>query len=193
MSSLIYIVIMGLLNALRGGLAKEITISQKIDTRPMWMACMAIATGGLLFHLTYEPLISLGVCMLTLFLAFLVSFSFGWGKYFNAAFPDMKYVSETEVKIIDVITTKIYKDPTDKKEFERWCLIAMSLRGLLFYPVFIILSFANPWALLFGFGMALMGPIYFARRIFPETKSIRVAEFTTGCLLGGLICLSLTI
>lgn len=117
--------------------------------------------------------------------------SLGWGKYFNVAFPNMAYVNETEVPIIDKVTTAIMGAPITQGQFARWCFVAFFFRSWLFYPLFVMLAYYNLDALWIGLGVVLMPAIYWARQFTPVAKSIRYAEFTYGTLLGLLILLSL--
>lgn len=128
---------------------------------------------------------------LMVYSGYYLGISLGWGKYFNVAFPNMAYVNETEVPIIDKVTTAIMGTPTTPGQFERWCFVAFFFRSWLFYPLFVMLAYFNMDALCIGFGVVLMPVIYWARRLTPVAQSIRYAEFTYGTLLGLLILLSL--
>lgn len=114
----------------------------------------------------------------------------GWGKYLNILSGNMQYVNEKEVKPIDWLATKLYGFPKESSDFIRWCFVAFSLRGMMFYPVFIGLSFYNTKALFYGVGCILMGVIYYAAGFTPVGFQVRAGEIMYGALLGLLIALS---
>lgn len=177
---MILTIVLGYLNAIRGA---------GIWDRDWWLMLMAINIA------VYFPLSLPHQMMLVpvIFLLLLVGFAPGWGKYFNVAYTNMAYIDEVEFKPIDWICDKILGKPATILAFKRWCFLAMSIRGMLFYPLFIFLSFINPLALLYGLGVISMGLIYWLRKFTPESYSIRVSEFTFGCFLGVLIYCSLTV
>lgn len=85
--------------------------------------------------------------------------------------------------LIDRLTNKI-RPVCDKT----WGLIFFTLRGLYIYPLFIALSYLlTPWALLIGFGGALMGVCY---RYSP---SVLVSEYKMGAVIGLMFSLVLFI
>ena len=63
----------------------------------------------------------------------------------------------------------------------------MALRGLHFYPAFLPLAWADPWALAWGLGVLLQGPCYWLGGRLSATHGVRVAEALTGLLFGTLI------
>jgi len=121
------------------------------------------------------------------------SFSFGWGKYFAVFTGNMATIPETEVKPIDWIVNKLLGVPKTIGELKRWSLLAMSLRGSMFYPLFAMLGLYHPIAFLYGTGTVLMGPVYGLMNYLPEKlkpHSIRIAEVLYGALLGILTTFS---
>jgi hypothetical protein len=125
------------------------------------------------------------------FLLLLLGFALGWGTYLNVAFPNVRYINESEVEIIDRLATRLYKKPTNALEFSNWCFIAFTFRSMLFYPLFIALAALNPAALLWGLGVLLMPVIYWLRRYTPERHAVRIAEAAFGAWLGLLVKQSL--
>jgi hypothetical protein len=110
-------------------------------------------------------------------------------------------VAMEEVKSIDWITTKIYKEPTDYKSARNWGTIGMALRGFsMSIPLFIGLAWylGNPWLSLLSMPMLLQGPIY---RIVHDDYygTVRVkrlinygqAEMLTGFLYGLLTSIAI--
>jgi hypothetical protein len=185
MLTFLYILSMGVLNALRGsGLLSSTKYAwvNIIFGRATFMLAMAVDTYFFTVK-TDQPWWSLDL----LFAAFWISFAPGWGKYMNAAFPNMRYMNETEDKPIDWLGHEWFGTPTTATQFATQCAVDMGLRGLLFVPIFVYLYFVNGHPLWTALGMLSMGSIYWARRVFPAAISIRIAEFATGCLLGGLI------
>lgn len=184
--------IFAILNALRGSGFWKNDPAKLIDyllSRPFWMVLMTCATVvyANYHHYSISALIYISVVMLT-FLE--IGFCLGWGKYLNIAYPKMIYAAEDEVKIIDWITTKLYRQPVTEKEFSNWCFIAFFFRSMLFYPLFAALSFYNIHALYYGTAVVLMPVIYWCRHFVPAKYSVRCAEFIFGGLLGLLITLS---
>lgn len=193
---MILAIIFAILNALRGsGFWKDDSPDAKpriidyILARPFWMVCMALsveidrvyaAVGNLVqFSIVYHFLIT--------FFTLWFGFVFGWGKYLNVAFPNVKYINESEIRAIDWLADKICGKPLNKYAFSRWCFVAFTFRSLLFYPIFVILSLYNTYALFWGMGILFMPVIYWLRRFTPEVYSVRIAEFAFGGLLGFLI------
>lgn len=164
------------LNALRGS-----GRFQYIFTRPAVSLYMGCAVG----MYTVSPVIGTIV-----FLGLWGGLTPGWGKYFNVMTGSLVYRDETEIKVIDQLTTLICGYPQDRQHFIRWCFIAMSLRGLLFYPMFIALSFFHIYALPYGLLTTLMGVVYWSAKFAPEQCRVRYAELVYGGLLGCLIALS---
>ncbi len=115
----------------------------------------------------------------------------GWGKYLNILSGNMQYVNESEVKPIDWLTTKICGFPTSPQQFVRWCFVAMTLRGLLFYPLFLVLSLYNHQSPLWGIGCTLMGCVYYVARLAPIGYQVRTGEALYGALLGWLMLIFL--
>ena len=103
----------------------------------------------------------------------------------------MKYVNETEVAPIDWIATKICGTPANSSQFIRWCFVAFTFRGLLFYPVFLALSIYNHQSSLWGLGCILMGCTYYTARIAPIGHQVRAGESITGALFGIIAALSI--
>lgn len=182
----IFSLIIGGIDALRGSGWKK-----DIFSRPFWAACMGTTMQFFACLALDYSIVDASIIGLIVSLLMWLGLAPGWGKYFNVAYPDMKYVNEKEVKFIDDFTTKIYKQPANEREFSRWCFIAFTLRSLLFYPIFIGLSFFNPISLLVGIGVLTMPIVYWARKFVPVSISIRCAEFTHRTILGLLMCLSI--
>lgn len=168
----LFIISMGILNALRGS---------GLFIKLVWYALMAITIGLYAQMYYFIPLF---------FITLWAGFSPGWGKYFNCAYTNITYIDEKEFLPIDWLTDKIMGKPVTYYQFQHWCFVAMSFRGLLLYPVFVVLAYKYPQAYGYGFIMAEMGLIYLARGLVPEKYSIRIAEFFTGCLIGGIVVLS---
>lgn len=181
---MIFTLLMGYLNAMRGS---------GIYRRDWWIMIMAWNICWLMHFLIGLSLPHVMMLMPVIFLLLLAGFAPGWGKYFNMSYTNMAYINEVEFKPIDWICDKLLGKPTTILAFKRWCFLAMSIRGMLFYPLFIFLSFINPLALVYGLGVLSMGLIYWLRKFIPESYSIRIAEFTYGCVLGALIHVSLTV
>lgn len=186
------------LNALRGsGFWKKDdneqrprTVSERLLARDTWLLLMAMVICGKLIHAGYVSLPHAMILVPFFFLITLACFSPGWGKYFNVITGNLIYRDEGEVKAIDRLTTIICGYPKDRPHFIRWCFVAMSLRGLLFYPLFIALSLFHISALFYGLFTALMGVVYWSAKFVPEQYNIRYAELVYGGLLGFLIALS---
>lgn len=168
-----------LLNALRGG---------AYLSRPLCALGMGVGVATLKY--LQAPLQQALIMGAIVFIDMWLGLVLGWGKYLNIFSGDMKYVNESEVKPIDWIATKICGFPTNSTHFVRWCFVAMTLRGVLFYPVFITLSWYNHNALCFGVGVTLMGAVYYVARIAPPNVQVRVGEVIYGALLGLLISFS---
>lgn len=156
------------------------------------MSCATgMGLGVLAFELYYDfPLHHAFTVFCVVFWGILLGLVWGWGKYLNIFSGNMKYVEESEVKLIDWITTKICGKPTNQNQFKEWCFVAFTFRGMLFYPIFLGLSLFNASAAILGIGCALMGCVYYVARITPERHQVRVGEFLYGGLLGLLIALS---
>ncbi len=188
--------VFAILNALRGsGFWKEDNPDAKpriidfILARHFWMLLMASSAE---IYRAYESMVTMGWFSVSLhflitFLTLWLGFVFGWGKYLNVAFPNVKYIGEDEIKPIDWLATKICGTPVTGAQFSRWCFVAFLFRSMIFYPVFMGLAFYNIHALYWGCGLMLMPVIYWLRRFTPEVYSVRIAEFTFGALLGFLI------
>lgn len=177
---MILAIILGLLNAIRGAGVWE---------RDWWLMLMACSICYCM------PLVITHQMMLVpvVFLLLLIGFVPGWGKYFNMAYTNMAYINETECKPIDFICDKTLGKPQTEKQFKIWCFLAMSIRGVLFYPLFIFLSVFNAYSLLYGLCVFSMGVIYYLRKYTPEKYSIRCSEFAYLFILGAFIFEILTI
>ncbi len=173
--NLIIIILFAVLNALRG--------SGFIDR----CACAFGMGISVLVFSAYQNLSDLTLISLMIFTGMWLGLVWGWGKYLNIFSGNLAYVNEVEVAPIDWIVTKICGKPATEKAFVFWCFLAMTLRGLLFYPVFVGLSFYKLDALLYGLGCVLMGFVYFVARIAPVRWQVRTGEFLYGGLLGLLI------
>lgn len=191
----------GLLNAIRGsGFWKKGadgestgTLSENILARDSWLffitLCIMIAivvSGKLPLQaaMIYTP-----ICMLTC----LFAWSFGWGKYMNVAFPNIKYADEKEVLTIDWLCDKIVGKPTNEKQFIVWCFVAFAFRSLLFYPIFMFLALVTHSyvPLVCGLGVLSQPVIYWLRKVFKPEGALRKAELAYGAALGASIGLSL--
>lgn len=181
---MIFTLLMGYLNAMRGS---------GIFERDWWIMIMA---WNICWLIRYQVGFSLPHIMMLMPLVYgilMLGFMPGWGKYFNVAFTNIAYINEREFKPIDWVCDIILGKPTTILAFERWCFLAMTLRGMLFYPLFVFLSLFNPMAMFYGWGVCSMGIVYWLRIFTPESYSIRIAEFAYGCVLGALIYISLTV
>ncbi len=183
----------GVLNALRGSgfwdrppPDKTPFWAQVVFSRESWMAAMVSAslifTGAEIAdweRIAYWLLMWFG-------------FMWGWGLYLNVAFPNLLYINESEVLVVDWLATKLYKKPRTPQEFSNWCFIAFFFRSMFLYPVFVLLFFKHPHALCWGIGVLSMPIVYWIRRYTPEIYAVRIAEFTFGSILGALIAATLT-
>ena len=176
--------VLGYLNAIRGS---------GVWNRDWWIMLMSINIAAAINGAASISIPHTMMLVPFIFLILLVGFVPGWGKYFNMSYTNMAYINEVEFKPIDWICNKLLGKPTTMLAFKRWCFLAMSIRGMLFYPLFIFLSFINPLALVYGFGVLSMGLIYWLRKFTPESHSIRIAEFAYLCVYGALIHTSLTV
>lgn len=105
----------------------------------------------------------------------------GWGKYF-CAFHGKDTREEHEEEWIDYLT-----DPIDNHYLRG--TVAMSLRGLYLWPLFIGLSFVlSPYCALLGVGMILQGPLYHISKYMTdwEPRMAELSEYMTGLLIGVL-------
>lgn len=179
MINFILIPIFSLLNALRGGAH---------ISRPTCAFGMGLSVFILkYFQVSLEQSIIMGFIV---FLGMWFGLVLGWGKYLNILSGNMQYVHEDEIKPIDWVANTICGFSQNSDQFIRWCFVAMSLRGALFYPVFIALSYYNHNALVFGLGSILMGFVYCLARLAPIGTQVRASELMYGALLGLLISLS---
>lgn len=176
MSILILSLAMAILNALRG--------SGRFILFNRWSVCLY--AGLIALSITHNPVQAL-IVSVGIFLGLLL----GWGKYLNLFSGNLIYKDETEVKVIDFITDRICGKPTTSHNFKRWCLVAMSLRGLLFYPLFAGLGYFHPQAFYIGAGCLLMGLSYKAASALSPQYQVRGGEFIWGGVLGSLIGMAL--
>jgi hypothetical protein len=178
MINLLVIAIFSALNALRG--------SGMID-RMTCAAGMGIAT----LLLPNQSIDHSAIIILIAFIGLWIGFACGWNKYLNIFSGNMQYVNEVCVKPIDWIATKICGIPTNSGQFITWCFVAFTIRGLLFYPVFLALSLYSHHSPLWGLGSALMGCAYYTARIAPVGGQVRVGESIYGAVLGIITVLSI--
>lgn len=169
------------LNALRG--------SGVIDRMTCALLMGIVAAGIADFHLPNVEYV-VNILFITL-LGMYSGLVCSWGKYLNIFSGNMEYVDEIGVPPIDWITNKLCGKPTNPAQFMRWCFVALTLRGLLFYPVFVVLALYNQKAFIYGVGCGLMGVCYYIAKISPLRWQVRTGEFLYGGLIGGLIGLSL--
>jgi len=185
MIALLVIIASALLNRLRGwGVKKDMVY-------PAWQAWLdrfgskgyVAAYMGLLFGLyALDPIVG-GVVAL----GYAIWAIFGWGDYWD--YTDQP---NDEVWIIDTIVARYFK-PGAMADFA-----SMSLRGLLGYPLFVLLAvyLGSMWPLLIGLGMAAQGAIYHVffkqlGRVIDWEKAFITAELVTGAWIGALIVVSL--
>jgi hypothetical protein len=165
--------IFGLINRLRGS---DVPLTNKVITSLVCGVIMGIyAENWVIFSI-----VSIGIYIWAVF---------GWGKYF-AAFHGRYNVNEKEFYPADLVADKLYLK--GKLNANDAGMVGMAIRALLALPMFIGLGiYLNSYLPLYGLLMALQGVIYRDMKYLPEEKAIPVAEVLTGCLLGGLILLSI--
>lgn len=182
---LLVIICSALINRLRGWSLK------KNVSYPAWQVLLSRFSGkaictvylGMLFWLfTFDPIIG-GIVTL----GYMVWAVFGWGDYW-----DYSDDPNDEVWLIDVIVARYFKSGA-MADF-----VSMSLRGVLGYPLFVMLAvyLGSLWPLLFGLGMAAQGAIYHVffkllGRIIHWEKAFITAELVMGGWIGALIIASL--
>lgn len=77
------------------------------------------------------------------------------------------------------------------RENKRRGTLWLALRGLHLYPLFAALAVLHgPAALLWGLGVALMGPVYYLAGVFRRDGAVRLGEYAYFWLAGILILLS---
>ena len=112
----------------------------------------------------------------------------GWGSYF-CAFTGDNNTQKKEIPWIDHLGVKLVPQ-TDTASNRTRGTIQMSLRSLYMYPMHIVLAFTfTPWALVFGLGCTLQGPVYGAMRWLPNyaVHGVMVAEIIYGLVIGFLL------
>lgn len=160
-----------ILNALRGSHVIQRIICAGLMGVVAW--CFTVVTIGYI-----------------VWIGMLIGLSFGWGKYFAVFTGNMDTIKESEVKPIDRIVNYIYGIPSNIRQLKIWSFIAMTIRGGLFYPLFVGLSFYNVNALLYGIGVFSMGLVYWLMNFAPEKYAVRTAKCLYGAILGGLVGIS---
>lgn len=171
-----------ILNVLRG-----------LSVLSRWTACLIMAMIVLFiatFFSYYDNGHLLAVSFTTAF-GMLFGLSFGWGKYFAIFTGNMATIQESEVKPIDWLVNKMLGVPQTVKQLKWWSFVAFTLRGGLFYPLFIALAFYKPFALLYGLGVFSMGIAFGLMNLIPEKYAPAGGHFLYGGILGYLISLSL--
>ena len=180
MINLLLIPLFATLNALRGG--------GYID-RLFCTFCMALSVFAI--EICQEiPIDHAMIIFAVTFVGIYVGLVCSWGQYLNILSGNMMYVKEKGTPPIDWIATKICGFPANPQQFIRWCFVAFTFRGLLFYPLFVALAYYNLQALVFGWATAFMGIVYYAARLAPIGYQVRAGEIMYGALLGLLTAYS---
>lgn len=185
MKTFLAITIGALINRLRGWQPS------KEAGHPFWVEWLAImgskyacaATFGILVWVySFDP----GVGLIA-GLGYALWAGPGWGDYW-----DYSEAANDEVSIIDAIVG-IYAKPGAWADF-----FAMSLRGLIGYPLFMVLAayLGSIWPLLIGLGMAAQGVIYhvgfqWGKRFIEWTWAFVITELLMGAWIGALVAAAL--
>ena len=105
----------------------------------------------------------------------------GWGLYFSA-FHGRWSLNESECKIIDRLVSGI-------EDTRIRGTVAMSIRGLAIFPLFIGFAFTmgDLWLSFYGLIGLLQGPVYGAMRWIPEKNAATFAEAIYGGIIGATI------
>lgn len=187
----IMILIGGALNRIRGSGFSRYT--GRVFTSIM--TGIFTAMQQILLHHSIEDALILGLIVSS---GILLAVSIGWSKYFMS-FTGVNRLMEHEVPPIDWIVNKIFgttyaTTDASTSKLLGWGTVAMCLRGILFYPMFIAIAIyiKNPYGLLIGLGCTLMGIIYGATRYMPykwiqAQWQVPVAEFLFGAWISFLI------
>lgn len=116
--------------------------------------------------------------LVSLIISLLIGYNIGWGKYLTATGLGKWNKNEKEFPPIDIIVNKIDHPVISP-------VLGMSLRWLLFAPVFIICG--QYYEIL---GLLLIGPIYYLYRYLSKDykeQKWEIIEFISGSLLGFLL------
>lgn len=116
----------------------------------------------------------------------------GWGEIFIAMHGDELHYKNRDTDKLDIIIADFLYTPKDTEGRKRWGVVYGAVRGLYDLPTFAALAvlYASPAALLLGFGMALLGLVYYLTpKLFSEDTAH--AEYLGGALRGALLLTSL--
>lgn len=116
--------------------------------------------------------------------------AYGHGKYFMSFHGEDK-MREKEVPWIGWLTDKLYTPKDTPASRRKWGTIAMSLRGLHIFPMFLALGIYHNTFLFTGVAFLLQGVIYASTRyIKNEDNRVMIAEIIIGLLMGSLLLVS---
>lgn len=169
--------IFGLLNALRGG---------GHVSRGLCVFIMGAAYGALLLA-AGNGLLDSGVSGLVAVGGLWLGLSFGWGKGF-AAITGRYNPEEKDFWPADKVGDLVYAKTNNAYKAG---VAFLTVRAVLFYPLFIALAIWQQNTLLYFSGILvfLMGAVYYVSgRIIEESKAVRLAEFIYLAIIGLSLC-----
>ncbi len=175
--NIIYPVILGLLNRLRGS-----EFLKPYTSKGVISVLIGVISGLFTYYTDSVPVLQACISSVIVIAGVWIWASPGWGKYFSA-YDGLDKSGEKEIGWIDYVGDKLVHGTTSSKNRIRGTL-QMSLRGLYLYPMFMGLSYYNIWALLVGLAVLLQGPVYAAMRVVPNTWAVPIAEFTYFVIIG---------
>lgn len=177
--SAIYVLVIGALNAIRGA---------GILNRPSCAIYMGISSKIIMALLGYDAVHAISVGFLV-FAGFWSGAVMGWGAGF-ASFSGIKDPLP-EIPLLDYVANKLQPEYNTTGKVRKWGTIWMSLRGILFMPMFPLIAWVTDGSPLFGFGCVVMGLTYASARYVPRKYAVRFSEFLFGMILGLLIILTI--
>jgi len=178
---MIYVILFGLLNRLRGW--EKLFIRNTFITSPL--------SGVVAYVATSDPFVGLATM-----LGILLWSVDGWGRGFLVlhGWLDVFTNKDGQKWWIDKPTRFTYKwiaklfrqDEYPDTEFKRkmYGLIWMTYRGQYLTPLFLFLHFYMGLPLIYGLVCSAMGLVYYISGIISEKRSVEVAEVVMGCLIG---------